>query len=84
MKWTAAIPILQTLVKLWRRRAQRKAKRRREDNETAAWLADWQCDRLNEDLREHHQGRNPTTRITIDPKPKKPTKERQEATPHDM
>ena len=32
-----------------------------------ARMDEWEVDRFNADLRDHHEGRNPTTRITIKP-----------------
>ena len=62
MKWSALLKIGKTIFRAWQKREHDKG-------ETRAIMDEWQADRLNADLREHHQGRNPTTRIKIKPKP---------------
>lgn len=63
MKTTAIISIARVILRTLERRqvrkeasrlarAQRKADRRRDSDETRVWLADWQADRLNADLRD--------------------------------
>ena len=63
------------IIGAWRKwRMARRMKRDLRGIATAR-MREWEVDRLNADLKEHHQGRNPTTRITIKPKPEKADQE---------
>ena len=56
------------MVKYWLGKRAAKKEKQRIAAEVKGWVKNEQdCERVNRKIREHHQGRNPTKRITIKP-----------------